>query len=118
MSPAVALVRGRDARTLLPATLTVAAGRSHTADTILRAWFEGKAEHTIRSDRHDLEDFALYFSRALGISPPPNRPASGSTRFGFSRHKTLATMLIYRDEHDREATQRTLADVVASTLTT
>jgi hypothetical protein len=26
------------------------------------------------------------------------------------------TMLIYRDEHDRSATQRTLADVVASTL--
>jgi integrase/recombinase XerC len=30
--------------------------------------------------------------------------------------KTLATMLIYRDEHDREATQRTLADIVATTL--
>jgi hypothetical protein len=26
-------------------------------------------------------------------------------------------MLIYRDEHDREATQRTLADIVAATLT-
>jgi hypothetical protein len=25
-------------------------------------------------------------------------------------------MLIYRDEHDREATQRTLADIVAATL--
>jgi integrase/recombinase XerC len=35
----------------------------------------------------------------------------------FSRHKTLATMLIYRDEHDKAATQKTLADVVASTLT-
>lgn len=34
----------------------------------------------------------------------------------FSRHRTLATMLIYRDEHDRAATQRTLADVVASSL--
>jgi hypothetical protein len=34
----------------------------------------------------------------------------------FSRHKTLATMLVYRDEHDKAATQRTLADVVASTL--
>jgi integrase len=34
----------------------------------------------------------------------------------FSRHKTLATMLIYRDEHDKAATQRTLADVVAGTL--
>jgi hypothetical protein len=35
----------------------------------------------------------------------------------FSRHRTLATMLIYRDEHDREQTYRTLADVVASSLT-
>jgi hypothetical protein len=34
----------------------------------------------------------------------------------FSRHRTLATMLIYRDEHDREATQRSLADIVAATL--
>lgn len=36
----------------------------------------------------------------------------------FSRHRTLATMLVYRDEHDRMATQRQLADVVAATLTT
>jgi integrase/recombinase XerC len=64
------LVHGREARSSLPAPLTIAAGRQHTAQTILRAWFEGKAEHTIRSYRHDLEDFALYFSRALAISPP------------------------------------------------
>ncbi len=30
--------------------------------------------------------------------------------------RTLATMLVYRDEHDRAITQRTLADVVAATL--
>ena len=65
----VALVRSREGRAALPAPLTIAGGRQHTAETILRAWFEGKAEHTIRSYRHDLEDFALYFSRALGISP-------------------------------------------------
>jgi integrase/recombinase XerC len=35
----------------------------------------------------------------------------------FSRHRTLATMLIYRDEHDRISTQRQLANVVAATLT-
>jgi integrase/recombinase XerC len=70
MSASVALVKGREARGSLPAPLTIAAGRSHTAETILRAWFEGKAEHTIRSYRHDLEDFALYFSRALALSPP------------------------------------------------
>jgi integrase/recombinase XerC len=64
-----ALVRGREARGGLPAPLTIAAGRQHTAETILRAWFEGKSEHTVRSYRHDLEDFALYLSRALSISP-------------------------------------------------
>ena len=64
------LIRGRDARSEMPAVLTIAAGRQHTAETIMRAWFEGKAEHTIRGYRHDLEDFALFFSRALGISPP------------------------------------------------
>jgi integrase/recombinase XerC len=67
----VALVRGRDARSQLPPpVLTLAAGRHHTAETILRAWFEGKADHTIRSYRHDLEDFALFLSRSLAISPP------------------------------------------------
>lgn len=35
----------------------------------------------------------------------------------FSRHRTLATMLVYRDEHDRMATHRQLADIVAATLT-
>ena len=34
----------------------------------------------------------------------------------FSPHRTLATTLIYRDEHDKAATQRTLADVVAGAL--
>src|SRR3977135_1707649 len=63
------LIRGLDPRSALPAPLTIAAGRSHTAETILRAWFEGKSDHTIRSYRHDLEDFALFFSRALAISP-------------------------------------------------
>jgi integrase len=36
----------------------------------------------------------------------------------FSRHRTLATMLVYRDEHDKAGAQRTIADVVASTLVT
>jgi integrase len=34
----------------------------------------------------------------------------------FSRHRTLATMLIYRDERDRATTERTLTDIVARTL--
>jgi len=63
-------LRGRNARSNLPAPLTVAAGRHHTAETILRAWTEGKTENTLRSYEHDLEDFAQYFSRALAIAPP------------------------------------------------
>lgn len=65
-----ALVKGLDARATLPAPLTVAAGRHHTAETILKAWLEGKAAHTITAYRADLENFSLYFSRALGITPP------------------------------------------------
>jgi site-specific recombinase XerD len=64
------LVPGRELRAAMPATLTIAAGRNHTAETILRAWFQGKSEHTIRGYRHDLEDFALFLSRALCLSPP------------------------------------------------
>lgn len=60
------IARGLAARASVPATLTIASGRRHTTDTILRAWFEGKADHTIRSYQHDLEAFALYLSRALG----------------------------------------------------
>jgi hypothetical protein len=35
-----------------------------------------------------------------------------------SRHAAIGTLLIYADEHDRQGTQRTLADLVAGTLTT
>ena len=34
----------------------------------------------------------------------------------FSRHRTLATMMVYRDLHNRSAVQRTLADIVARAL--
>lgn len=67
MKPSTALIRGRDARAALPPpVLTLAAGRQHTADTIMKAWLEGKSENTIRSYAHDLEDFALYLTRCLG----------------------------------------------------
>jgi hypothetical protein len=36
----------------------------------------------------------------------------------FSRHATLATMLVYRDTHDQAAVHRQLADVVAASLST
>lgn len=35
----------------------------------------------------------------------------------FSRHRSIATLMVYVDEHDRAQTQKTLGDLVASTLT-
>lgn len=34
-----------------------------------------------------------------------------------SRHRSIATLMFYVDEHDRQRTQATLADLVASTVT-
>jgi len=48
------------------ATLTMATGRAHTAGTIVRAWMEGKSEHTRRAYGSDLEAFAAYLSTAIG----------------------------------------------------
>jgi len=94
---AAALVKGREARGRnLPAPLTVAAGRSHTAETILRAWFEGKADNTIASYRLDLEDFAVYFSRALAISPLMKVPAALDRLFKQSSPSAHEIVLGYR----------------------
>jgi integrase/recombinase XerC len=93
----VALVRGRDARSQLPPpVLTLAAGRHHTAETILRAWFEGKAEHTIRSYRHDLEDFALFLSRSLAISPPLDVERAAAILFKQSSPSAPELVLAFR----------------------
>jgi integrase len=35
-----------------------------------------------------------------------------------SRHSSIATLMLYVDEHDRQRTQQTLADLVAGSLTT
>jgi hypothetical protein len=35
----------------------------------------------------------------------------------YSRHRTIATLMLYAHEHDRQRTQTTLVDLVASTLT-
>jgi integrase/recombinase XerC len=96
MTASVALIRGRGARAALPAPLTIAAGRKHTAATILRAWFEGKAEHTIRSYRLDLEDFALYFSRALAITPPMGVPDALARLFKQSAPSAHEIVLAFR----------------------
>jgi integrase len=37
--------------------------------------------------------------------------------WAFSRHRTIATLMIYVDEHDRQQTLKTLGELVASTLT-
>jgi hypothetical protein len=34
----------------------------------------------------------------------------------YSRHRAIGTLLTYRDEHDRQGTQRRLSDLVASAL--
>lgn len=34
-----------------------------------------------------------------------------------SRHRSIATLMLYVDEHDRQQTQKTLADLVAGSLT-
>ena len=91
-----ALVRGRDARSKLPAPLTVAAGRHHTAETILRAWFEGKSQNTIRSYQHDLEDFAMFFSRALRINPTMTIPQALDRLFRQSAPSAHEIVLGFR----------------------
>lgn len=90
------LVRGREARSGLPAPLTIASGRQHTAATILRAWYEGKTENTIRSYNHDLEDFALFLSRALGITPRMDIPTALSRLFNQSSPSAHEIVLGFR----------------------
>jgi len=80
----------------VPAPLTIAAGRAHTAETILKAWFQGKSANTIRSYRHDLEAFALYLSRALGISPPMDVHAAVSRLFKQSAPSAHEIVLGFR----------------------
>lgn len=104
-STSTPLPRRRHAqRELPPPTLTLAAGRRHTAETMLRTWLEGKAGHTVRSYRHDLEDFAVYLSRAVGISPPlsvnealthlfhQSSPAAHEVALGFRSHLRSARL--------------------------
>ena len=69
MKPNSLMYKGRQGRSALPATLTIAAGRNHTAETILRAWYASKSEHTIRAYEQDLATFAQFFSKALAIRP-------------------------------------------------
>ena len=91
------LVRGREARVELPAPLTLAASRQHTAETILRAWFDGKAEQTIRSYLHDLEDFAEFFAGALGVVPAFSVTDALARLFGQSSRSAHEIVLAFRN---------------------
>jgi hypothetical protein len=66
-----ALIRGRDARSTPARLATHPRWRpaKHTAETLLRAWYESKSPHTIAAYQCDVEEFALFVSRALAISP-------------------------------------------------
>jgi hypothetical protein len=33
--------------------------------------------------------------------------------WAFSRHRSIVTLMVYVDEHDRQKTQKTLGDLVA-----
>jgi integrase len=62
---------------------------------------------------------AVSWHRARAVVPDP-RPARGprlNKILAHSRHRTIATLMIYVDEHDRQQTQKTLDDLVADTLT-
>jgi integrase len=82
---------------LPPPTLTIAAGRQHTAESILRAWWQGKSAHTIASYRHDLENFAMFFSRALGMTPPMRIEPALTRLFKQSASSAHEIALAFRD---------------------
>jgi len=98
MPKTAALVRGRFGRSELvePNTLSLAAGRQHTAQTIMRAWYEGKSENTIRSCAHDLAMFATFLSRALGISPPMDIDTALTNLFKQSAPSAHEIVLAFR----------------------
>lgn len=61
---------------------------------------------------HSLRHTAITTAAELG-----QRAGLGLDKIrAFSRHRTIATLMIYVDEHDRAQTQRTLGDLVAGTL--
>ena len=92
-----ALVRGRNARSNLPASpLVLAGGRQHTAETLLRAWFESKSPHTIAAYACDLEEFALFVSRALAISPVLRVPDALAWFFKQGTASAHETVLHFR----------------------
>jgi integrase/recombinase XerC len=97
-----ALIRGRDARSTLPASpLILAGGRQHTAETLLKAWYESKSPHTIAAYQCDLEEFALFVSRALAISPVLKVPEALAWLFKQGTASAHETVLHFRAHLER-----------------
>ena len=63
----------------------------------------------IRNSRHTSITQAAELGQRAGLGLDKIR--------AHSRHRSIATLMLYVDEHDRQRTQTTLADLVASTLT-
>ncbi|MFN7982949.1 MAG: site-specific integrase [Vicinamibacterales bacterium] len=80
-----------------PATLTLGNGREHTAETIFALWARGKSEHTVRAYQQDVADFALYFSRALHISPPLSTAAAMDRLFKQSAPSAHEIVFLFRE---------------------
>lgn len=91
------IYKGRQGRATLPAPLSIAAGRNHTAETILRAWYASKSEHTIRAYQRDLEAFAQYFSKALAIRPSMRTVEALDRLFRQSSPSAHEIILAFRD---------------------
>lgn len=91
------IYKGRQGRSSLPAPLSIAAGRNHTADTILRAWYASKSAHTIRAYQQDLEAFAQFFSQALGIRPSMRTLDALDRFFRQSSPSANEIVLAFRD---------------------
>jgi integrase len=63
--------------------------------------------------RHSLRHTSTTTAAEVG-----QRAGLGLTKIlAHSRHRTIATLMIYVDEHDLRQTQKTLGDLVANTLT-
>lgn len=90
------IAKGLEGRKTLPTTLTIASGRQHTAETILRAWKAGKSENTVRAYQRDLESFAQFFSLSLAIRPSMSVNAALDKFFRQSAPSAHEIVLAFR----------------------
>jgi integrase len=67
--------------------------------------------------RHTSITQAAELGQRAGLGLDKSARTVGIGIRAHSRHRSIATLLLYVDERDRQRTQTTLADLVASTLT-